>query len=63
MLENKSMRLKFQEEMNTFRHDSNKDISWEWLSRTLDEVGEKTARLKKNGSLNPCFDEHEEIRL
>ena len=62
-LENRSMKLKFQEEMrksiNAARQESNKDISWEWLSRTLEEVGEKTAGLKMKQSLNPCFDGHE----
>ena len=62
-LENRSMKLKFQEEMrksiNAARQKSNKDISWEWLSRTLEEVGEKTAGLKMKESLNPCFDGHE----
>ena len=62
-LENRSMKLKFQEEMrksiNAARQKSNEDISWEWLSRTLEEVGEKTAGLKMKESLNPCFDGHE----
>ena len=62
-LENRSMKLKFQEEMrksiNAARQKSNKDISGEWLSRTLEEVGEKTAGLKMKESLNSCFDGHE----
>ena len=57
------MKLKFQEEMrnniNTARQDSNKDKSWEWLSRTLEEVGQKIAGLEKKWCLNPCFDGHE----
>ena len=62
-LENRRIKLKFQEEMrksiNTARQDSNKNINWEWLSRTLEEAGEKTAGLKKKESLNPCFDGQE----
>ena len=62
-LENRSMKLKFQEEtrksINAARQESNKDISWELLSRTLEEVGEKTAGLKMKESLNPCSDGHE----
>ena len=57
-LENKGLKLKLLEEIrksiNTARQDSNKDISCEWLSRTLEEVGEKAV-----GEPDPCFDEHE----
>ena len=62
-LENWSVKLKFQEEIrksiNAARQEFNKDISWEWLSRALEEVGEKTAGLKMKESLDPCCDGHE----
>ena len=57
-LENRSLKLKLQEEMrksiDTARQESNKDISCEWLLRTLEEVGEKAV-----GEPDPCFDEYE----
>ena len=57
------VRMKFQHEMN--RQLSNKEklgtgITWECMSKMIQETGQQVVGFKRKEGLNPCFNGHEE---